>query len=294
VPERNGGYRAFWSGTVSFGLVSVPVVLLPANRSGGARLRMLAPDGTPLARRYVCPRDERVLDDDDIVRGYEIREGKFVLVTDEELEALEPRKSREIDLRQFVPADAIDPIYVERAYYLAPGNESAKAYSLLASIMERTKRAGIATFVMRGKEYVVALVAERGIIRAVTLRFADELRSARDVGLPARARPPAARLRAFSCAIAAHRGRALDPAELEDTHAERVAELARRKLKRREDVVRVEPGEEPGEEIDLLDALRSALRAPGRAPRPAPGRRAGGRRRARRPTAQTRSTRQRT
>ena len=284
MSERNGANRAFWSGTVSFGLVSVPVVLMPANRSGGARLRMLAPDGTPLARHYVCPRDERALADDDIVRGYEVRRGKFVIVTDEELDALEPKKSREIDLREFVPAEAIDPIYFERAYYLAPADESAKAYALLASVMERTKRAGIATFVMRGKEYLVALVAERGIIRAVTMRFADEVRSARDVGLPERPRTPATRVRAFARAIGAHRGRALDPAELEDTHAERVAELAKRKLKRHEDVVRVERAAEPEEEIDLLDALRSALRAPGRAPAAAPGRRAGGRRRTRKAT----------
>ena len=284
MPERNGGTRAFWSGTVSFGLVSVPVVLFPANRSGGARLRMLAPDGTPLARRYVCPRDERALDDDDIVRGYEVRKGKFVIVTDEELEALEPKKSREIDLREFVPAGAIEPIYFERAYYLAPADESAKAYALLASIMERTKRAGIATFVMRGTEYLVALLAERGIIRAVTLRFADEVRSAADVGLPAKARTPATRVRAVARAISAHHGRAFHPAELGDTYAERIEELARRKLKRHEDVVRVEPVEEPGEEIDLVDALRSALRAPGRAPTPAPGRRSGGRRRTRKRT----------
>src|SRR5262249_7621398 len=207
--------------------------------SGGARLRMLAPDGTPLARRYVCPRDEHALDDDEIVRGYEIRNGKFVIVTDEELDALEPKKSRQIDLREFVPADAIDPIYLERAYYLAPADESAKAYALLASIMERTKRAGIATFVMRGKEYLVALVAERGIIGAVTMRFGDEVRSAADVGLPERPRTPATRVRAVARAIAAHRGRALDPAELKDKHADRLGALARRKQKRHEDVVRV-------------------------------------------------------
>jgi non-homologous end joining protein Ku len=104
------------------------------------------------------------------------------------------------------------------------------------------------------------------------------------VGRPHRPRPPKTRVRAFARAIAAHRGRGLAPRELEDTHAERVAELAKRKQKRREDVVRVEQAEEPGEEVDLLDALRSALRAPGRAPRPTPGRRAGGRRKTRKAT----------
>jgi DNA end-binding protein Ku len=105
VPERevtDARSRALWSGTITFGLVSIPVALFPANRGGGIALRMLAPDGTPLARRWICPRDERELDDDEIVRGYEIRKGRYVVVTDEELAGLEPRKSRDIDLRQFV------------------------------------------------------------------------------------------------------------------------------------------------------------------------------------------------
>src|SRR5262249_8916646 len=158
--------RAFWSGTVTFGLVSIPVALFSANRSGRPSLRMLAPDGTPVARRYACSRDDRLLDADDIVRGYEIRKGKYVVVADDELEALEPRKSRDIDMRQFVDADELDPAYFERAYYLAPAGQSTKAYTLLAKMMERTGRAGIATFVMRGREYLVAILADAGLLRA--------------------------------------------------------------------------------------------------------------------------------
>src|SRR5262249_58146083 len=123
--------RAFWSGTVTFGLVSIPVALFSANRSGRPSLRMLAPDGTPVARRYACSRDDRLLDADDIVRGYEIRKGKYVVVADDPPEALEPRKSRDIDMRQFVDADELDPAYFERAYYLAPAGQSTKADTLL-------------------------------------------------------------------------------------------------------------------------------------------------------------------
>src|SRR5207248_9487289 len=109
----------------------------------------------------------------------------------EEPAGLEPRQSRDIDLRQFVSADALDPLYFERAYYLAPAGDSPKAYTLLARIMERTKRAGIATFVMREREYLVALLAERGILRAETLRFADEVREPDEVGLGRAGRTPA-------------------------------------------------------------------------------------------------------
>src|SRR5690606_22010540 len=97
----------------------------------------------------------------------------FVVVTDEELEALAPEKSRDIDLRRFVDVGAIAPEMCERAYFLTPAGGSTKAYRLLAAAMERTGRAGIATFVMRGKEYLVAILAENGILRTETLRFAD-------------------------------------------------------------------------------------------------------------------------
>jgi DNA end-binding protein Ku len=189
VPERDetseeGGGRAFWSGMLSFGLVSVPVDLLPAHSSSRAPLRMLDTDGTPLARRYYCPVDEQEVEADQLERGYELDDGKIVVVTDEELEALAPKKSREIDLRRFVDRDSIDPLYFERSYFLAPGKGSGKAYRLLASVMESSRRAGIASFVMRDKEYLVAIFAEGGLLRGETLRFADQVRSSRSVGLP--------------------------------------------------------------------------------------------------------------
>jgi DNA end-binding protein Ku len=153
VPERISDSevraRAFWSGTITFCLVSIPVNLFPANRSGGVSFRMVDEEGTPLARVYFCPREDRPIDWDEIVRGYKLDDGDYVEVTEEELEALEPRKSRDIDLRRFVPAEQIEPIYFERGYYLTPGGESTNAYMLLAETMQRAGRAGIATFVMR-------------------------------------------------------------------------------------------------------------------------------------------------
>ncbi|MGH7471964.1 MAG: Ku protein, partial [Longimicrobiales bacterium] len=140
--------RAIWSGTITFGLVSVPVHLFPASRSAPMGLRMVDADGTPLQRRYVCPEHDQEVEWDDLVRGYEIADHQFVVVTDDELEALEPKRSREIDLRQFVPLEQLDPRFFERGYYLVPADESTKAYQLLASIMEKSGRAGIATFVM--------------------------------------------------------------------------------------------------------------------------------------------------
>ena len=188
MKEEQAGPRPFWSGTLTFGLVSVPVNLFPANKSSRAPLRMLSPDGEPLSRKYYSEKTEQDLDPDEMVRGYEIDKGKYVVITDEELERLAPEKTRDIDLKVFVPEESIPPVYFERGYFLTPAAGSEKAYKLLAETMEKSGKAGLATFVMRGKEYLVAIFAEHGILRAETMRFPDELRSPADVGLPKKRR----------------------------------------------------------------------------------------------------------
>jgi DNA end-binding protein Ku len=183
LDEQSASNRPFWSGTITFGLVSIPVNLFPANRGDRVSLRMLGPNGKPLARRYYSEQSGRDLDAEDIVRGYEIKKDRFVDVTDEELERLAPERSRDINLRRFVDDKSIPRLYFERGYFLAPAG-STRAYHLLAQTMERTGRAGIATFVMRGKEYLVAITADNGILRAETMRFADEIRAPEAIGLP--------------------------------------------------------------------------------------------------------------
>jgi DNA end-binding protein Ku len=255
------GMRPFWAGTITFGLVTVPVSLYAATKSRGTALRMVAPDDAPVQRRYVCSKDEQVLDADDIVRGYELEKGKFVVVTDDELEVLEPRKSREIDLQLFVDRDEIDPIYFERGYFLVPAQGTNKAYRLLAEVMESSNYAGIATFVMRAKEYVVAIMAENGILRAETLRFADEIRKPSDVGLPKKAKATPADVRKFENAIA-KKSRKFELRELLDDYGERLEKLAMSKQKKNADIVRVkeEPkSDEGGEVVDLLAVLSRSL-----------------------------------
>ncbi|MBW3533933.1 MAG: Ku protein [Gemmatimonadetes bacterium] len=256
--------RAFWSGTVSFGLVSIPVYLYPANTSSRVSLRMLAPDGTPLRRRYVNPETGKPVDYDALVRGYELDSGEFVVLTDDELEALAPEKSRDIDLRRFVDVAQLDPVFFERAYYLAPAGDSNKAYRLLAQTMEKAGQAGIATFVMRTKEYLVAIVAEEGILRAETLRFAGEVRASDDVGLPEPVKPPAKTVKAMEKAIAARVEDDLDEDELRDEDSERLLALVEEKRKKKKDVVR--PKETAADEdgggadvIDLMEVLKRSL-----------------------------------
>lgn len=256
---EEGGGRAFWSGTLSFGLVSVPVDLLPAHTSARASLRMLDADGTPLARRYHCPADDEEVDAEDLVRGRD-EGGQVVVVTDAELEALAPKKSREIDLRRFVDRDSIDPAFFERSYFLAPGKGSGKAYRLLATVMERSRRAGIATFVMREKEYLIAIFAEGGLLRGETLRFADQLRTVRSVGLPKPVRVEAAAMKRMSRAVSALAQKSWDPGALIDPH-EAIRELAERKYEKGKDVIRqgASAREEAEPILDLMQVLRESL-----------------------------------
>lgn len=253
--------RGFWTGSITFGLVNVPVALYPATRGRTVRLRMVDEQGTPLQRRYVCSKDGKELDWDDIVRGYEVKKGKFVVVTDDELEAIEPKKSREIDLQLFVKRDEIDPMYFERTYYLAPSGGTNKAYRLLASAMEANGRAGIATFVMRGKEYLVAIIAEKGILSAETMRFADEVRKPAEIGLPKKSKASPAAVRKFASAIGSHSGR-VNLNEFLDRDAQRLEKLAEKKQRKGEDVVKAaaEPeAEEGGEVVDILEVLQRSL-----------------------------------
>jgi DNA end-binding protein Ku len=256
--------RAFWSGTLAFGLVAIPVYLYPANRRGGVSLRMLADDGTPLERRYHS--SETGDEVEDLVRAYEVRPGEYVAVEDEELEALAPERSREIDLRRFVPADSIQPLYFERAYFLTPAGDSNKAYRLLAQVMERTGRTGIATFVMRGKEYLVAILSESGILRAETLRFADEVRTPEAIGLPEKPELDRLTVRRFEKAIEEGTAAALDPEELADGYGRRLERLVEAKRKRGESLTVTPAGEsgseEPAEEpVDLMNVLKWSLRS---------------------------------
>src|SRR2546422_5451589 len=165
---------------------------------------MLGPEGEPLSRRYYSQKFGDALEDDEMVPGFEYEKGKNVIVTDEELERLAPEQSRDIDLRRFVDLESIPPIYFDRSYFLVPSEGSEKAYRLLAETMEKEGLAGIATFVMRGKEYLVAIFPENGILRAETMRFVDEIRSPKEIGLPEKKRVSAATVKKFEKLIEKH------------------------------------------------------------------------------------------
>jgi DNA end-binding protein Ku len=221
---------------------------------------MLSPEGEPLSRRYYSEKTERELDADQLVRGYEIDKDKYVVITDEELERLAPEKTRDIDLKRFVPADSIPPVYFERGYFLTPAGGSEKAYKLLAETMEKEEKAGVATFVMRGKEYLVSIFSEHGILRAETMRFPDELRSPADVGLPKKKKPAPATVKKFEKLISSKSKKELSPRKLEDEQTEALLKLVKKKSASKKNVVEVETEKrETGNVIDLMSVLKKSL-----------------------------------
>lgn len=222
---------------------------------------MLGPEGEPLARRYYSQKTGKDLDADEIVRGYEVDTDKYVVVTDDELERLAPKQSRDIDLRRFVKRESIPPLYFDRSYFLAPSTGSEKAYRLLAETMESEDLVGLATFVMRGKEYLVAIFPENGILRAETMRFANELRSPKDVGLPEKKKLSKAAVTKFEQIIKKKSARQLPAAQLKDQQTERLLKLVEKKRSKRKDLVEVEVPvrEQEGKVVDLMEVLKRSL-----------------------------------
>jgi DNA end-binding protein Ku len=273
--------RAIWSGSVAFGLVNVPVGLFAATEDRTVHFNQFQ-EGTSDRIRYkrVNERTGREVGLDRIVRGHEVGDGDYVLLSDEDLEAVDPGRSRTVDITDFVDLAEIDPIYYQKTYYLGPrGGGAARPYALLHRAMADTGKAGIATFVMHGKQYLATIrAAEPDVLVLETMFFADEVRDAADVieDLPTRET-----FRGRELTVAKQLVESMttewDPANYRDTYRERVEDLIRRKQRGEEIVTEGDGAPEDSNVTDLMDALRrSAEEMRGRAPTAAPGGGSGG------------------
>src|ERR687897_144338 len=168
--------RAIWSGTISFGLLNVPVKLYSAVSKQTVRFRELREsDGSRVRHKRVAEADGKEVSYDDIVKGYEFAPDQYVILTRDELEELDPKKTRAIEIKDFVDLDDIDPIYFEHPYYLGPDKGAEKAYALLAKAMRDERKVAIARFVLRNKEHLAAIRPMDGVLTLTTMRFADEV-----------------------------------------------------------------------------------------------------------------------
>ena len=257
--------RSIWTGAISFGLVNVPVKLFSATEDKDIHFNQFQKDtGERIRYKRVAEGTGDEVEYDDIVKGYEKSKGRFVIVTPEELEAVEPGKSKTIEIEDFVDLDEVDPIYFEKTYYLAPSGSGAdKAYVLLRQAMEKANKVAIGRFVMRTKQYLVALRPAGKLLFLQTMFFPDEIRATKDLeGDVKGARVNDRELKVAEQLIDSL-STAWDPDRYHDTYRERVLDLIEQKAKGEEVVV--EKAEAPESNVvDLLAALEASLAAAGK------------------------------
>jgi DNA end-binding protein Ku len=252
--------RAIWNGAISFGLVSVPVRLYAAVAPKTVRFHQLhAADGVRIQQRRVCPVDGEEVPYEDIVKGYEIAPDQYVVIQPEELAALEPGRGRSIEIEDFVPLSEIDPIFYDHPYYLGPGEGGAKAYRLLLEAMRETERVGIARFVLRSKEHVVAIRPIGDVLGLATMVFADEIVPPEQVdGAGEHIETKARELDIAKQLIDSLSG-PFEPERYHDTYREQVLELIERKAQGEEIAIQPAPEEPKLEGADLMGALQASL-----------------------------------
>jgi DNA end-binding protein Ku len=254
--------RAIWSGAISFGLVTVPVKLFTATSSHSIDFNQFE-KGTGERIRYkrVAENSGKEVEYGDIVKGHEVEDGKYVIVTPEELASVEPTKSRTIDIEDFVDLDDIDPIYWNNTYYLGPAENvgAEKPYALLLEAMKQSKKVAIARFVMRDKQYLATIRPVGNLLAISTMYFADEVRAETEVpNTPVKADVTGKEL-AIAEQLVDSLSATWDPAKYEDTYRDRVMDLIKAKAKG-EDIV-VEEQEEAPKVADLMEALRASVEA---------------------------------
>jgi DNA end-binding protein Ku len=253
--------RAIWTGSISFGLVNVPVRMYSAIEDHDVRFHLLhEKDDSRIGYEKVCKKEGKPVPDDEIARGYEVSEGTYVYLTDDDLEAAAGEHYRSIDIQDFVDVDEVDPIYFERSSYLGPAEGGEKPYALLVRAMEESGLVGIATYVMRDKQQLGCLRVRDGLIVLEKMFFADEIRPAEDIA--PRRTPVAKRELAMALELIERFRSAFEPKRYEDTYREALLEVIARKRKGKD--VHVEPeGEEQERPADLLEALRASVAAYG-------------------------------
>ena len=257
--------RPIWTGSISFGLVNVPVKAFSAVRDHDVHFNQLdKKTGSRVRNRKVAEKSGREVDADDIEMGFEVRKGSYVTFDKDELKELRPASTKAIDVTDFVALSDIDPIYYERTYWLAPDGDPAKAaYALLLAAMEDRERVAIGGVVMRDKQYLTAVRPLDGVLAMSTMRFADEVVPRKDIDeLPKRGAKPDAR--ALTMATQLVDGLAADwkPQQYHDTYAEELRKRIVAKDKRGSKRVEEEPNEKSSAEVvDLMAALQASVDA---------------------------------
>ncbi|HSD19480.1 MAG TPA: Ku protein [Anaeromyxobacter sp.] len=253
--------RSIATGTISFGLVSIPVRLYPATQpSASISFNLLhSACGSRLKQQYVCAKEGVKVEREEMVKGYEFAKDRYVTFTQDELRALDELATQTIDIAEFVPAAQVDPVYFDRAYYLGPDKGGGKAYRLLALALERAGKAALARYAARGKQYLVLIRPRDGRLVMQQLYYADEVRPADEVPIED-AQPKDAEVQLALQLIEQTASEAFRPEQYEDAVKARVLAAIEKKVEGQEISVAA-PAEPAAQVIDLMDALKASLDA---------------------------------
>ena len=251
--------RPIAAGTISFGLVSIPVKLYAASdASSGVSFNMLhAKDAARLKQQYICTKDGEVVPRDQMVKGFEFTKDRYVTFTPEELKALEEQSTQAIEVVEFVPIAKVDPVYFDRSYYIGPDKGGAKAYALLSKVMQETGRVALARYAARGKMYLVMLrPLDNGIVMQ-QLYYADEIRPFADIPIETADVSPK-ELDLAKLLVDQRAADAFKPETYEDDVKKRVLGLIQKKVEGED--ISIAPAEAGGGQIiDLMEALKASL-----------------------------------
>ncbi|MDQ6782321.1 MAG: Ku protein [Actinomycetota bacterium] len=257
--------RAIWSGSVSFGLVNVPVKLVTATSSKEVRFHQLHDeDNARVQQKRVCSLDGEEVDYAHIVKGYDLGGGNYVRIDPEELAALDPEADRTIEIEEFVDLVDIDPVYFSHSYYLVPDGRADKPYALLAETMAKTGKVALGRFVLRTKQYLATMRVKDGVLLLATMLYADEVVATEDLEVPTAAdtKPSERELKMASQLVESLSGE-FDPGRYRDEYREKVLAMIEAKADG-EVIAAPEETEKQAPVVDLMAALEASLAAAGK------------------------------
>jgi DNA end-binding protein Ku len=255
--------RSISTASLTFGLVSIPVRLFPATSSKSVSFHLLhAKDQSRIQQKIYCPKEDKIIDRSELVRGYEIEKDRYVTFTDEELKKLEAQADRAVEITEFIPASEVDPVYFENSYLLGCEPTSAKAYHLLQEAMTKADRVGVAKYTMRGKERLVLIRPYDGGLMLHTMYYNDEIRSFGEIDHGANASVKESELSLAQRLLNDLTQKKFKPSEFKDNYRERVIEAAEQKLAGHE-LTEPAPEVRQGKVIDLMSALKESLKKRG-------------------------------
>jgi DNA end-binding protein Ku len=251
-----------WSGSISFGLVNIPVKLYNAVKKKSIHFNQLRKsDGCRIRLKKICPSDGAEVPAENIVKGYEISPDQYVIVTSDELEAIQPKNAHTISIEDFVELGQIDPLYYDNCYYLTPDKGAGKAYSLLLAAMRKTSKVAIARVVMRNKEYLTAIRPAGNALSLSTMHFADEIIAADQLEeLPVDVPEPDTRELAMAEQLIESLSTGFEPTKYHDQYHHQVLEMLEKKAEG-QTVISQPEVKEGGKVIDLMAALEASISA---------------------------------